>query len=76
MANFTSNLKGVQEAAADGMRRAAEIIGGMAESKAKQYLTDQGAVDTGNLRNSVTHTTVEDGGEVTVVIGSAVEYAP
>lgn len=53
---------------------AAEIIGGMAESHAKEYLTIQGAVDTGNLRNSVTHDT-ENGGK-TVVIGSAVKYAP
>ena len=47
-----------------------EIIGGMAESHAKYYAP----VDTGNLRNSITHDS-EDNYHV-VVIGTNVQYAP
>lgn len=50
-------------------RVAAEVIGGTIESYAKNLCP----VDTGNLRNSITHST-ENGN--TVVVGSAVEYAP
>jgi HK97 gp10 family phage protein len=52
------------------VERAMEIIGGMAESFAKNLCP----VKTGNLRNSLTHTTEDDGR--TAVIGSAVTYAP
>ena len=58
---------------AEAIARALEIIGLKAEGYAKQYLTDQGAVDTGNLRNSVTHQV--DGENQTVEVGTAVEYA-
>ena len=71
---FVSHLADVQKATAEQLARAAEIIGGMAESYAKKNITQQGAVDTGNLRNSITHTTENNG--KTVVIGSAVTYAP
>ena len=71
---FKSNVSAVLRAEQAAIKRAAETIGGIAESYAKQYLTDQGAVDTGNLRNSVTHTTENDGH--VVVIGTSVEYAP
>lgn len=46
-----------------------EIIGGKAESYAKKLCP----VDTGNLRNSITHQSKDD---VTEVIGTNVEYAP
>lgn len=49
---------------------ALEIIGGMAEGYAKGYAP----VDTGNLRNSITHETTDNGHAV--VIGSNVQYAP
>ena len=49
--------------------RALEICGGKAESYAKQRCP----VDTGNLRNSITH---QMEGDKTVVIGTPVEYAP
>jgi len=71
---FESHLGEVLDATQEQIARAAEIIGGMAESYAKKNITQQGAVDTGNLRNSITHT-IEDNGK-TVVIGSAVTYAP
>lgn len=48
---------------------ALEIIGGKAESYAKQLCP----VDTGNLRNSITHTRVD---ENTEAVGTNVEYAP
>lgn len=49
--------------------RALEIIGGMAESYAKAACP----VDTGRLRNSITHEQYSDDTEV---IGTNVEYAP
>ena len=67
---FTSHASEVKSAANAAISRAAEIIGGMAESYAKGYAP----VDTGNLRNSISHTT-EDNGH-TVVIGTNVQYAP
>lgn len=73
-AEFVSHIDQVVNAKDQALERAAEIIGGMAESYAKQYLTEQHAVDTGNLRNSITHEYRE--GDHTVVIGTTVEYAP
>lgn len=67
---FESHLADVQNATAEQLARAAEIIGGMAESYAKELCP----VDTGNLRNSITHTT--ENNDHTVVIGTAVKYAP
>ena len=46
-----------------------EIIGGKAETYAKQICP----VDTGNLRNSITHKQMD---ENTEIIGTNVEYAP
>ena len=48
---------------------ALEIIGGKAESYAKRLCP----VDTGNLRNSITHQQLD---ENTEIIGTNVEYAP
>ncbi len=67
---YQSNLGSVLKATNEQLARAAMTIGMMAESYAKQLCP----VDTGNLRNSITHTT-EDNGH-TVVIGTSVEYAP
>lgn len=53
----------------EAVRRALEMIGLQAEGYAKLLCP----VDTGRLRNSITHAQ-ED--EETEVIGSAVEYAP
>lgn len=66
---FNSNLDVVLSGSQAAIRRAAEIIGGMAESYAKELCP----VDTGNLRNSITHTT--ENNDHTVVIGTAVKYA-
>ena len=67
---FNSNLGEVLKGSEEAIARAAEIIGGMAESYAKQLCP----VDTGNLRNSITHTT--ENNNRTVVISSSVTYAP
>lgn len=67
---FDSNLDVVLSGSQAAIRRAAEMIGGMAESYAKELCP----VDTGNLRNSITHTT--ENNDHTVVIGTAVKYAP
>ena len=67
---FKSNLGEVLNATDKQIQMAAEIIGGKAESYAKVACPKV----TGNLRNSITHTT-EDNGH-TVVIGTSVEYAP
>jgi len=58
-------LRGSEKAKA----MALEIIGGKAESYAKQLCP----VDTGNLRNSITHQRYD---ENTEVIGTNVEYGP
>lgn len=67
---FTSYKNQVLSDVDKAISSAAEIIGGMAESYAKGLAP----VDTGNLRNSITHD-VADGGH-TVVIGTDVKYAP
>ena len=51
------------------MARALETCGGMAESYAKGLCP----VDTGNLRNSISHA---PGGKNTMYVGTNVEYAP
>lgn len=54
----------------DAVLRALERCGGQAEGYAK----DLAPVDTGNLRNSISHTVDED--EPAVYIGSNTSYAP
>lgn len=49
-----------------------EVLGQAGENNAKFEITALGAVDTGNLRNSITHT---DDGEY-AYIGTNEEYAP
>jgi hypothetical protein len=54
----------------DAIERALEAMGAQAENHVKMYET---AVDTSNLKNSITHTLE---GKDTVAIGTPVEYAP
>lgn len=49
------NVKKALDEKDDGIRKALIAIGMNAEGYAKRSLTDQGAVDTGRLRNSVTY---------------------
>ena len=66
---FTSHTKEVLESVQAAKDQALEIIGGKAESYAKKL----SPVDTGNLRNSITH---QQRDKDTEVIGTNVEYAP
>ena len=66
--DFTDNTAEVLAAAEQACTSALEIIGGKAESYAKGLVP----VDTGTLRNSITHQVDGDN----VMIGSAVHYAP
>lgn len=65
---ITDNSEEVLEALHEATRRALEECGLVAERYAKKAAP----VDTGNLRNSITHEAAED----TVYIGTNVEYAP
>lgn len=64
-----SHRQEIENAVQEATDRALEIIGGKAESYAKALCP----VDTGRLRNSITHAQ-ED--EDTEIIGTNVEYAP
>lgn len=63
------NTDAVIRASKDQIRRALEECGLTAERHAKEKCP----VDTGNLRNSITH---QMDGDNKVLIGSAVKYAP
>lgn len=65
---FQSNAKQAKAAATQAMAIGLEICGGVAESHAKQLCP----VDTGNLRNSITHAQLD---ENTEIIGTSVSYA-
>ena len=67
---FTSHKDAILRELDRKMQKANEIIGGMAEGYAKGYAP----VDTGNLRNSISH--AADDNYRTVVIGTNVQYAP
>lgn len=66
---FVSHKQEVLDAVQQATDRGLEICGGKAESYAKRRCP----VDTGRLRNSITHAQWDD---KTEVIGSNVEYAP
>ena len=66
---FTSHRAELNNAIKEAKARALEIVGGKAETYAKQLAP----VDTGRLRNSITHQQLD---EDTEVIGTNVEYAP
>ena len=63
----------VQDAMKEAVARALEAIGIQCESHAKANITESGRVDTGRMRNSVTHQVVPS--ENAVYIGSNLEYA-
>ena len=67
---FTDNSKEVLEAMQQASVRALEKCGLKADGYAKRLCP----VDTGNLRNSITHEV--DDGEPAAYIGTNVEYAP
>ena len=67
-------VKSNKQAVLDEFKRqkavALEAIGLQGETNAKMHITAVGAVDTGRLRNSITHATDED----SAYIGTNVEY--
>lgn len=67
---FTDNSKEVSDNIKAALLRGLETCGLVAEGYAKKLAP----VDTGNLRNSITHDV--DDGESAVYIGTNVEYAP
>ena len=67
---LTDNSKEVLEAMQQAVVRALEKCGLTADGYAKKLCP----VDTGNLRNSITHTVDEE--EPAAYIGTNVEYAP
>ena len=66
---FISHKAEVEAAVDAAIARGLEICGGKAESYAKQLCP----VDTGRLRNSITHQQID---AKTEVIGTNVKYAP
>lgn len=66
----TDNTEQIIAEKNEAVLRALEIIGQVVENSAAGYAP----VDTGNLRNSITHE-VDDGSHI-VAIGTNVEYAP
>ena len=68
--NITDNSPLVKQAIEEAIQRALERCGQQAEGYAK----DLTPVDTGNLRNSITHRV--DPSEKCVYIGTNIEYAP
>lgn len=70
-ANFNNNAGKVIAAARAARKRALEKVGLTAEKHAKENLTKFPRVDTGRLRNSVSHVSGESG----AYIGTNVEYA-
>ena len=67
---FTDNSKEVSDNIKAALLRGMETCGLVAEGYAKKLAP----VDTGNLRNSITHDV--DDGEPAAYIGTNVEYAP
>ena len=79
----TSHVADVKGALRDAMEKAAKMAGGVIEGHAKELCP----VKTGNLRNSITHALggesvnggeipTDSNGEVTVYVGTNVQYAP
>lgn len=66
----TDNIEQIIAKKNEAVLRALEIIGQVVENSAAGYAP----VDTGNLRNSITHEV--DDGEHCVYIGSNISYAP
>lgn len=69
---FDDNSEAVLNALRNAVERGLMAIGETAVTYAKRSLTEQKAVDTGRLRNSVNYRVRDD----EVYIGTNVEYAP
>ena len=69
---FTSNVNDILRQLEKGKRNALTAIGASAETHTKDNITADDLIDTGRLRNSISHTV--DG--ESAYIGTNVEYAP
>lgn len=71
------NSKLVAEKITSAVARGLEMIGIKAEGDVIGYITQEHIVDTGRLRNSITHAIMEDAGSrgAAAVVGTNVEYA-
>ena len=69
--SFTDNSEEFLEELERKRDRALEAMGILGENYAKGVITSESRVDTGNMRNSVSHTVKED----TAYIGTNNEYA-
>lgn len=54
MSWFTSHRDEFDKKFTDAVEKALRLVGGQAERRAKETISDMGAVDTGLLRNSIT----------------------
>lgn len=52
----SDNTEQIKDIAKEAVLRALEAVGLQAEGYAKEIITSKGAIDTGLLRNSITHT--------------------
>lgn len=81
---FESHIADVQKATAAALQKAAESIGQRMETHAKLYVTagvyespEGEYIRTGNLRNNITHDSMEDkDGNIIVAVGTPTDYAP
>lgn len=71
--NFIDHSDEVLKAVEEAEAAALEAVGQQAVSHAKKNITEAGRVDTGALRNSISHAVVKK--ENAVYIGTNVEYA-
>lgn len=81
---YETKIDSVIKATDEALSKAAEVIGGMMETRAKRYITESvytndakgWYIRTGNLRNSITHIVQQDKEGTAAIVGSAVDYAP
>lgn len=72
--DVVSNREIFEQAAEQAIENAMEQCGLLAEGYAQMELTKQNAVDTGALRNSMTHKVVDNSNEVAMYVGTNSEY--
>ena len=68
--DVVSNREIFEQAAQQAIENAMEQCGLLAEAYAQMELTKQNAVDTGALRNSMTHKVVDNSNEVAMYVGT------
>ena len=71
--SMQNNSDSIKDAKDETIHKILEMWGLYAENEAKENITEEGRVNTGALRNSITHQV--EMGEESVYIGSNLEYA-